>query len=109
MTITSAIVLLSVYWFIILFIILPINVTTQNDERNIIEGTTFIPVNPNLKRKFSITTIVSIILDTNLFGNQSILLNEFIDRIIIFNLSSSNCSIVRFLGDPSRGPLLFGS
>ena len=63
MTITSAIVLLSVYWFIILFIILPINVTTQNDERNIIEGTAHsYPVNPNLKRKFSITTIVSIIL-----------------------------------------------
>ena len=62
MTITSAIVLLSVYWFIILFIILPINVTTQNDERNIIEGTApSSPVNPNLKRKFSITTIVSII------------------------------------------------
>jgi predicted secreted protein len=63
MTITSAIVLLSVYWFIILFIILPINVTTQSDERNIIEGTApSSPVNPNLKRKFSITTIVSIIL-----------------------------------------------
>ncbi len=63
MTITSSIVLLSVYWFIILFIILPINVTTQNDERNIIEGTApSSPVNPNLKRKFSITTIVSIIL-----------------------------------------------
>ena len=63
MTITSAIVLLSVYWFIILFIILPINVTTQNDERNIIEGTApSSPVNPNLKSKFSITTIVSIIL-----------------------------------------------
>ena len=63
MTITSAIVLLSVYWFIILFIILPINVTTQNDERNIIEGTApSSPVNPNLKRKFSITTIVSVIL-----------------------------------------------
>ena len=63
MTITSAIVLLSVYWFIILFIILPINVTTQNDERNIIEGTApSSPVNPNLKRKFSITTIISIIL-----------------------------------------------
>ena len=63
MTITSALVLLSVYWFIILFIILPINVTTQNDERNIIEGTApSSPVNPNLKRKFSITTIVSIIL-----------------------------------------------
>ena len=63
MTITSAIVLLSVYWFIILFIILPINVTTQNDERNIIEGTApSSPVDPDLKRKFSITTIVSIIL-----------------------------------------------
>ena len=63
MTITSAIVLLSVYWFIILFIILPINVTTQNDERNVIEGTApSSPINPNLKRKFSITTIVSIIL-----------------------------------------------
>ena len=63
MTITSAIVLLSVYWFISLFIILPINVTTQNDERNIIEGTApSSPVNPNLKRKFSITTLVSVIL-----------------------------------------------
>ena len=63
MTITSAIVLLSVYWFIILFIVLPINVTTQNDERKIIEGTApSSPINPNLKRKFSITTIVSFIL-----------------------------------------------
>ncbi len=63
MTITSAIVLLSVYWFIILFIVLPINVTTQNDEKNIIEGTApSSPVNPNLKRKFSITTLVSVIL-----------------------------------------------
>ena len=63
MTVTSAIVLLSVYWFIILFIILPINVTTQNDERNIIEGTApSSPVNPNLKRKFFITTLVSVIL-----------------------------------------------
>ena len=63
MTITSTIVLLSVYWFIILFIVLPINVTTQNDERNVIEGTApSSPVNPNLKRKFFITTIISIIL-----------------------------------------------
>ena len=63
MTITSAIVLLSVYWFVVLFIVLPINITTQNDERNIIEGTApSSPVNPNLKRKFSITTVVSVIL-----------------------------------------------
>ena len=63
MTITSAIVLLSVYWFVVLFIVLPINITTQNDERNIIEGTApSSPVNPNLKRKFSISTVVSVIL-----------------------------------------------
>ncbi len=63
MTLTSAIVLLSVYWFIILFIVLPINITTQNDEKNVIDGTApSSPVNPNLKRKFSITTIVSVIL-----------------------------------------------
>ena len=63
MTITSAIVLLSVYWFVVLFIVLPINITTQNDEHNIIEGTApSSPVDPNLKRKFSITTVVSVIL-----------------------------------------------
>ena len=63
MTITSAIVLLSVYWFITLFIVLPINVTTQTDERDVIEGTApSSPVNPNLKRKFSVTTIISISL-----------------------------------------------
>ena len=63
MTITSAIVLLSVYWFVVLFIVLPINITTQNDEQNIIEGTApSLPVEPNLKRKFSITTVVSVIL-----------------------------------------------
>ena len=63
MTITSAVVLLSVYWFITLFIVLPINVTTQTDEKNVIEGTApSSPVNHNLKRKFSITTIISIIL-----------------------------------------------
>ena len=63
MTITSAIVLLSVYWFITLFIVLPINITTQTDDGDVIEGTApSSPVNPNLKRKFSITTIISIIL-----------------------------------------------
>ena len=63
MTITSAIVLLTVYWFVVLFIVLPINITTQNDEQKIIEGTApSSPVDPNLKRKFSITTVVSVIL-----------------------------------------------
>ena len=63
MTITSAIVLFSVFWFIILFIILPLNVTTQKDVENIVTGTApSSPVNSNLKRKFYITTIVTLLL-----------------------------------------------
>jgi len=63
MTITSAIVLLSVFWFIILFIVLPLNITTQKDIEDITPGTApSSPVNPNLKRKFYITTLVSLIL-----------------------------------------------
>ena len=63
MTITSAIVLFSVFWFIILFIILPLNVTTQKDVEKIIPGTApSSPVNSNLKRKFYITTIVTLLL-----------------------------------------------
>ena len=78
MTITSAIVLLSVYWFVVLFIVLPINITTQNDERNIIEGTApSSPVDPNLKRKFSITTVVSVILwIPTCLANNLFLLNK---------------------------------
>ena len=63
MTITSAIVLFSVFWFIILFIILPLNVTTQNDVENIIPGTApSSHVNSNLKRKFYITTIFTLLV-----------------------------------------------
>ena len=63
MTITSAIVLFSVFWFIILFIILPLNVTTQKDVDNIVPGTApSSPVNSNLKRKFFFTTIVTLLL-----------------------------------------------
>ena len=63
MTITSIIVLFAVFWFIILFIILPLNVTTQKDVQNIIPGTApSSPVKANLKRKFYITTIVTMLL-----------------------------------------------
>ena len=63
MTITSVIVLFSVFWFIILFIILPLNVTTQKDVENIVPGTApSSPVKPNLKKKFYITTIVTLLV-----------------------------------------------
>jgi len=63
MTITSVIVLFSVFWFIILFIILPLNVTTQKDVENIVPGTApSSPVNLNLKKKFYITTIVTVLV-----------------------------------------------
>ena len=63
MTITSVIVLFSVFWFIILFIILPLNVTTQKDVENIVPGTApSSPVKPNLKKKFYITTIITLLV-----------------------------------------------
>ncbi len=63
MTITSAIVLFSVFWFIILCIILPLNVTTQKDVDNIVPGTApSSPVNSNLRRKFFITSIITLLV-----------------------------------------------
>ena len=78
MTITSAIVLLSIYWFIILFIVLPINVTTQNDEKHVIKGTApSSPVNYNLKRRFSITII-----------RRNVMLSEEVRFLMVWSVAS---------------------
>ena len=74
--------------------------------RNIIEGTApSSPINPNLKRKFSITTIVSFILwIPTCFSNQPILLNELINRDQLFLiLAHLTVQWLEALGDPSIG------
>ena len=55
MTITAAIVLFAVIWFMVLFICLPLKVKTQGDSGNIVPGTPeSAPENGDLKNKLNI-------------------------------------------------------
>ncbi len=63
MSITSAIVLFAVIWFMVFFVVLPLRMRTQGDVGDIVEGTPAgAPVDPQLKRKAWITTIWAIVL-----------------------------------------------
>ncbi len=55
---TSALVLLAVIWFMILFIVLPLGLKTQGDVGQVVPGThAGAPANLNLKRKLKIVTL----------------------------------------------------
>jgi len=59
----SAFVLFAVIWFMVLFVILPMRVTTQGEAGTTVRGTlTSAPDKPQLKRKFLLTTLVSLVL-----------------------------------------------
>ncbi|MEE4120905.1 MAG: DUF1467 family protein [Paracoccaceae bacterium] len=61
MQITSALVLLAVIWFMVLFCVLPLNLRTQSEEGNVVPGTPgSAPVDPQLRRKAKIVTLVSL-------------------------------------------------
>ncbi|PRY25586.1 putative secreted protein [Aliiruegeria haliotis] len=61
MAITSALVLFAVIWFMVLFIVLPIRLTTQDDSGDVVPGTPrSAPTNPALKRKARIVTLVTL-------------------------------------------------
>ncbi|MDH2327516.1 DUF1467 family protein [Falsirhodobacter xinxiangensis] len=63
MTITAAIVLFAVTWFLTLFIVLPLRFTSQADAGHVVPGTP--PSAPSTEvvgRKIKITTIVAVIL-----------------------------------------------
>ena len=63
MAITSALVLFSVIWFMVLFITLPLRLETQGDRGEVVPGTQpGAPANLNLKRKLLIVTAVSFVL-----------------------------------------------
>ena len=63
MSITSALVLFAVIWFMVLFVVLPLRLTTQGDAGEIVPGThAGAPSELNLKRKFRIVTLVSFVL-----------------------------------------------
>lgn len=63
MSITSAIVLFAVTWFLVMFLVLPIRLRTQGDEGEIVEGThAGAPANFRLKRTMLIVTAVTTVL-----------------------------------------------
>ncbi|EPX79815.1 DUF1467 family protein [Salipiger mucosus] len=63
MTITSAIVLFAVIWFLTFLIVIPFRLETQGDRGEIVEGThASSPEVHNLKRKAWITTAISAVL-----------------------------------------------
>ena len=63
MSIFSAIALLAVIWFMTLFVILPLNLTTQDEAGTRVRGTMgSSPVEPRLKRKFILTSIIALVL-----------------------------------------------
>ena len=60
LSITGAIVIYAVLWFMCLFIILPIRMTTQGDLGEVAPGTpASAPERPALKKRFLITTLVA--------------------------------------------------
>jgi predicted secreted protein len=69
MTITAALVLFAVTWFMVFFIVLPLRLTTQGDAGQVVPGTPpAAPAGFVVKRKAQITTLVSIVVWAALCG-----------------------------------------
>jgi len=63
MGVTSALVLFAVIWFMVLLCVLPVRLETQGDAGEIVPGThAGSPTNPQMKKRFLITTAISIVL-----------------------------------------------
>ncbi|TMV09795.1 DUF1467 family protein [Ruegeria sediminis] len=63
MTITAALVLFAVIWFMTFLVVLPIRVKTQGDLGEIVPGThAGAPEEHHLKKKAWITTLIAVIL-----------------------------------------------
>jgi len=58
MTITAGIVLFAVIWFMVFFVVLPLNLTTQGDAGQVVPGThVSSPAGAVVARKARITTV----------------------------------------------------
>lgn len=61
MTLFSGFVLFAVIWFLTLFVVLPIRLTTQGEAGSVVPGTPeSAPADPQMKRRLKITTGVSL-------------------------------------------------
>ena len=69
MTITAAIVLFAVCWFMVFFIVLPLRLTTQAEAGHVVEGTpASAPAGFVVKRKAKITTLIAVVIWAVLAG-----------------------------------------
>ena len=69
MTITSALVLFAVIWFMVLFVVLPLRITTQGEAGKVVPGTPeSAPENPQMGRTLKVTTGVAVVLFTLIAG-----------------------------------------
>lgn len=63
MTITSAIVLFAVIWFMVLFMVLPWRLTTQGEAGKVEPGTSeSAPTDPQMVFRLKIVTAISVVL-----------------------------------------------
>lgn len=63
MTITSALVLFSTIWFVVLLVALPIGIRTQGEAGEVVPGTpSSAPVDPMIGRKLVWVTVVTVAL-----------------------------------------------
>lgn len=65
MTITAAIVLFSVIWFVVLFCVLPVRFQSQAEAGSVVPGTpASAPADAMIGKKAKITTVISIVVFT---------------------------------------------
>ena len=63
MDVASGLVLFAVVWFMVLFVVLPLRLTTQGEAGKVVPGTPpGAPHGVNLKRKLAITTLVAVLV-----------------------------------------------
>lgn len=63
MTLTSALVLFAVIWFMVLFMVLPWRLTTQGEAGRVEPGTPeSAPADPQMGRRVKIVTAISVVL-----------------------------------------------
>lgn len=63
MSITSALVLFAVIWFMVLFVVLPLRLRTQGEDGHVTPGTPeSAPVDPRIKAKVKLVTAVTVVL-----------------------------------------------
>lgn len=63
MDVTSGLVLFTVIWFMVFFVVLPLRLTTQGEAGEVVPGThSSAPQDPKLGRKAKITTLIAVVI-----------------------------------------------